>query len=203
MIPAYTKYEFVNRIIIPGAMTVATATKMLIPESNNIDLAVVVSIGCFPTGYMLDIFRDWLAFSIYFITKKCKLFSILFPKLIKYFKEFFFYLEKTHSISSKEASIINYKFFFSLNTEERYYLSVRQAWASFTTNTFTAFLILNFFNLTLSYIRNSINIYLTISMLILLIFFYYAGIYRLISISKTYNILLEEYYQNNYKNKGI
>lgn len=203
MIPAYTKYEFINRIIVPGATTAAITTKMLYPESSCESLLLISTLASFPAGYIIDISRDWLGFSIEFANKRCKLFSMFIPKLRKYFKEFFFYLERTHSISSKEASIINYKFFFSLNPEERYYLSVRQSWASFTTNLFTSSLILSFFNLALSYIRNSFNLYLTISLLISLIFFYYAGIYRLMSVTKIYNLLLEEYYKKNYISKEI
>jgi len=194
MIPAYTKYEYINRIVVPGAVFTALSIDLIIPEMSMAGKILVSVLGCVPAGYFLDITRDWVGFSLEFINKKCSAVSFIIKKLRYHFKEFFYYLEMHHNVSHKKAGLINFDFFFSLSAAERYYLSVRQAWASFVLNMFIASLFLNIINVVQAVQNSTFQLSNSLIYLFALIFFYYASVYRLASVTKIYNYLLERYY---------
>lgn len=194
MFPAYTKYAFVNRIVIPGAIFSACTTYIIQPAISIEKFVVITLFSLVPAGYFLDVVRDWTGYVLERASKKVTPLKYVFYSLRKYFREYFFYLERKYELSSDEATKINFKFFFSLSDSQRYYLAIRQAWASFTINMFFAGMMLFLLLLIFSYLRNEWNIFTVGFLFSWALFFYYAGVYRLRAITLPYNLLLEEYY---------
>jgi hypothetical protein len=193
MVPAYSCYEYINRVLIPGGVVTAGSIYLTAPDTPLTTAVLIIALAAVPAGVALDVLRDWTAFFFELASRRIRPLRHCYAGIRHHFREFYFHLQRNHGMADRDASRTQLGFLSSLPERDLYFLAVRQSWAALGVNLFFAGKVLLALELWQSWQGHHWSPQRLGILLAATVFFYFAGLYRLRSVTRAYNLLLDDY----------